>query len=165
MSSSVQHLPPLCCSEVSSQGQRGLGEVPQEDAALEPEPVQSQQAAGVCRQPGPGAQHGLGGVLTSHAHISVGQKGLWAVCVSGRMILWCYKVWMLHYSTLFGEIFFYCDEHLQTTLKMDFKGSSPHCMNQRICFISQQAFMYVYHVQHVETIMSSFEHQKGWCSL
>lgn len=69
----AQHLTPLCCSKISSDGQNGFREVQQENAVLESEPLQSQQAASVCRQPWPGAKHSLSGVLTSlykhtHAH-------------------------------------------------------------------------------------------------
>lgn len=65
VSSAVQHLTPFCSSEISSEGQGGFREVPQENAALEPEALQSQQAASVCRQPRPGVQHSLSGVVTS----------------------------------------------------------------------------------------------------
>lgn len=64
VSGSAQHVPPLCCCDVSSDGQSRFREVPQENAALEPEPLQTQQAASVRRQPRPGAQHSLSGVLT-----------------------------------------------------------------------------------------------------
>lgn len=65
VSCTVQHLTPYRCSEISSEGQGGFRDIPQENAALEPETFESQQAAGVCRQPRPGGQHSLGGVMTS----------------------------------------------------------------------------------------------------
>lgn len=65
VSCTVQHLTPYCCSEISSEEQGGFRDIPQENAALEPETFSSQQAASVCRQPGPGGQHSLGGVMTS----------------------------------------------------------------------------------------------------
>lgn len=61
VSSALQHLTPRGWSEISS---GGLGQVPQKDAALEPESLQKQQAGGVRRQSRAGDQHGLGGVLT-----------------------------------------------------------------------------------------------------
>lgn len=44
---------------------------------LEPESLQSQQAASVCRQPRSGAKHSLSGVLTSlykHTHTHTGRE-------------------------------------------------------------------------------------------
>ena len=88
----VQHHAPHRCPEVLSRGRAGVRELPQENAAMEPEPPQSQPAAGVCRQPRPGAQHSLSGVLTSthrHTHTDTHtqtdrQRAVWKDCWCSR---------------------------------------------------------------------------------
>lgn len=54
MSHTEQHLPPHCGSEISPAAAGGPPGVLQENAALEPGPVQDQWASSVCGQPGPG---------------------------------------------------------------------------------------------------------------
>lgn len=73
--SPAQHLKPSQRSDNGSDGQSWFREVLQKNAALEPE-SQSQQAASVCWQPWPGAQHRHSGFLTSfytHTHTHRGR--------------------------------------------------------------------------------------------
>lgn len=75
--SPAQHLKPSQRSDNGSDGQSWFREVLQKNAALEPE-SQSQQAASVCWQPWPGAQHRHSGFLTSfytHTHTHTEAEG------------------------------------------------------------------------------------------
>ena len=63
--SPARHLEPSHRSENGSDGQSWFREVLQKNAPLEPESLQSQQAASVCWQPWPGAQYRHSGFLTS----------------------------------------------------------------------------------------------------